>query len=207
MQTIILLEDQVSLKRLHLYLTKKIKISPVINVTAENGQDKAEVRIVRNREYNTQFYMSLTQLSIYTGFVAGAGGTLLCFAAHYFHFTEIKPSFILMIFNGDWKDGWLGILISCLIYGLISIAVASGYYALLKTKRSIIWGGVYGAALFCLVFLVFYPVIPTIQFITNYNIMTILTEASFFILYGIFIGYSISYEYNEQQYWKKVESH
>ncbi|MBP1914754.1 YqhR family membrane protein [Lederbergia galactosidilytica] len=161
---------------------------------------------MENKEHNNQYYMSLTQLSAITGFVAGVGGALLCFAAHYFNLTKIKPSFVLMIFRGDWKDGWLGIIITCLIYGVISIGVAFGYYILLKRKHSIIWGGIYGAALFCLVFLVLHPVIPTIQFITKYNLITILTEASFFILYGIFIGYSISYEYNEQQYWEK-ESH
>lgn len=166
-----------------------------------------EVKIVENKEYNNQYTMSLTQLSVFTGFVAGAGGALLCFAAHYFNLTEIKPSFILVIFKGNWKGGWLGVVISCLIYGFISILVALGYYTLLKKKKSIIWGGIYGAILFFLIFFVLYPVIPTIQFIMKYNVITILTEASFFILYGIFIGYSISYEYNEQQYWENAESH
>ncbi|MCJ7839342.1 YqhR family membrane protein [Lederbergia sp. NSJ-179] len=159
------------------------------------------------KEKNSNRYsMPLTHLAMLTGFVAGAGGALLCFIAHYLNFTEIKPSFILTIFRGNWQDGWLGIVISCLIYGLLSILVAFGYYVLLKRKKSIIWGGVYGAALFCLIFFVFYPIIPTIQLITNYNLTTILTEACFFVLYGIFIGYSISYEYNEQQYWENVKS-
>lgn len=153
-----------------------------------------------------QYYMSLAKLAMITGFVAGLLGALIGYAAHYLNFTEVNPSLILDVFKGHWKEGWLGVLIASLLYGLISMGVAVIYLGLLKKKKSILWGAVYGLIIFVLVFLVLYPIFPHLERIDAYNFTTIVTEICFFILYGIFIGFSISYEFNEQQYWKKINS-
>ncbi|WP_230200084.1 YqhR family membrane protein [Bacillus niameyensis] len=157
-------------------------------------------------KHGGQYYMSLPKLAMVTGFVAGLFGALLGYAAHYLNFTEVNPSLILDIFRGNWKDGWLGGFIACLLYGLISMGAAVIYLGLLKKKKSIVWGAVYGLLIFALVFLVLYPIFPRLDRIDAYNFTTIITEICCFILYGIFIGFSISYEYNEQQYWKKINS-
>lgn len=151
------------------------------------------------------YYMSLPSLIALTGFIAGVGGALLGYFAYSFHFSKINPDLILDIFRGDWKDGWLGLIVATILYGILSIGVAFLYYAILKQKRSIIWGAVFGLILFLLIFFLLYPIFPSLDRITEYDFETITTEVCLFLLYGIFIGYSISYEYNEQKYWKKID--
>lgn len=152
------------------------------------------------------YYMSLLQLTIITGFVAGFFGSLFGYFLHYFNFTKVSPAIILAIFRGDWKNGWLGVFIACIIYGILSILVALIYYLLLRKKQSIWLAGLYGILILLIVFFVFHPLFTELKPIYEYDLLTIITEICFFLLYGIFIGFSISFEYHEQQYWKNLKT-
>lgn|SRR5690606_9624192 len=164
-----------------------------------------EVDVLEKEKNANKTHMNLMQLTIITGLVAGILGSLIGFFAHTFKFTDINPDLILAPFQGEWKEGWLGIVIATLLYGIISIVVALLYYFTLRKQKSIIWGAVFGAVIFLLLYFVLYPIIPGLDQIWKYPLLTIVTEVCFFILYGIFIGYSISYEYQEQQYWEKIK--
>ncbi|MFS0643984.1 YqhR family membrane protein [Siminovitchia sp. 179-K 8D1 HS] len=151
----------------------------------------------------TYYNISLLTLAVVTGLVAGIFGGLMGYLLYYFNFTEISPEVILTPVAGSWKSNWIGIIIVSMIYGVISIIVALVYYALLRKKKSFVWGAVYGAALFIVIFFVLHPLYPNAKSILSYDINTILTGLTSFILYGVFIGYSISYEYEESLYVKK----
>ncbi|MBS4194632.1 YqhR family membrane protein [Lederbergia citri] len=159
----------------------------------------------KEKEAVIKYQMSVLKLACVTGFVAGVFGTLFGFFLHYFNFTEISPKVILTPFSGKWTDGWLGFVITVLLYGLISIVIALLYYMALRKQKSLIWGALYGALIFIIIFLVLYPIIPDVKWLFRYPFNTIATELGFFLLYGLFIGYSISYEYEEQSNWSNVE--
>ncbi|MBS4199640.1 hypothetical protein KHA93_08225 [Bacillus sp. FJAT-49732] len=159
----------------------------------------------KEKEAIKKYQMSVLQLACVTGFIAGVLGTLFAFFVHYFNFTEMSPKVILIPFTGKWTDGWLGFVVTAILNGLISIVVALLYYMALRKQKSLIWGAVYGILIFIIIFLVLYPMIPGVEWLFRYNLNTIVTEICFFLLYGLFIGYSISYEYEEQLMWSKVE--
>ncbi|SHF60132.1 YqhR family membrane protein [Ornithinibacillus halophilus] len=143
--------------------------------------------------------MTLLGRSLLTGFIGGLFWSSLGVFLHLFNFTEISPSsFVLRSWvRAGWTDGWLGDVVSILIIGGLSVLVALIYYALLKKNRSILVGLLYGLVLWAIVYYVFQPMFPNIPNVTELDRNTIVTTICLFILYGIFIGYSISYDYHD----------
>ncbi len=150
------------------------------------------------------YRMSLLTMAQITGFVAGIVGCLLSYLAHYFNFTKVNPNVILSPWVGEWKAKWFEVLMIGFVYGLLSVIIALIYYFMFRKRSSIWWGIGYGVTLFLIVGFVLPPFIPDMQPILKYDKNTILTGLCSFILYGVFIGYSISYEYQEIEYFKNV---
>lgn len=133
--------------------------------------------------------------AIVIGFVGGVFWSLMGYVTYLFSFSEIHPNTILQPWAfGNWKDRWPGLIVSVLIIGIISIGVALLYYVFLKKFKSIWFGIVYGAVLWAFVFLLLNPLFPSMKTIGELTSNTIITTICLYILYGIFVGYSISFE-------------
>ena len=150
--------------------------------------------------------ISFLAKSLLTGFVGGVLWSLIGSIAAYFNFTSVSPaSFILRSWlQNDWTDGWLGEVVSIIIIGLLSILVAILYYGLLKKMNGLWPSALFGIALWFLVYYVMEPIFPNVKHMTDLDSDTIVTTICLFVLYGIFIGYSISYEYQDQHKAKNV---
>ncbi|MBP2240840.1 high-affinity Fe2+/Pb2+ permease [Cytobacillus eiseniae] len=145
--------------------------------------------------------MSFITMVILTGLFGGIFWSGLAYFAYVFNLTEIRPTVILEPWTiGDWKVGWLGTVVSIVLIGVISIVVALIYYVALRKFPSIFVGIGYGIVLFLLVFFVLNPIFPGISPFNELERNTIITSVCFYILYGVFIGYSISYEESELKY-------
>ncbi|WAA13927.1 YqhR family membrane protein [Fervidibacillus halotolerans] len=142
--------------------------------------------------------LSVVTSSAITGFFGGAFWGTLGFLANVFHFTDIHPNVILEPWSlGDWKTGWIGTTLSIFFLGLFGIVAAYIYYFTLK-KFENFWVGIfYGLALFLFVFFILNPLFPSLNPITELTKNTIITTLCLFVLFGVFIGYSISYDYHE----------
>ncbi|MGP4061740.1 YqhR family membrane protein [Halobacillus sp. H74] len=137
--------------------------------------------------------------ALVTGFTAGILWSGLGAIAYYFHFSEVSAaSFIFRSFwQTDWTGTWLAEVLAILFVGLLSLGSALLYYFTLKNKNGI-WPGVFfGLALWSIVYFVLTPLFPAIPSFLDLNSDTWVTTGCLFILYGVFIGYSISYEYRE----------
>lgn len=142
--------------------------------------------------------MSFVTLVILTGFIWGVILSGLAYLAYVFDFTTISPRVILDPWAlGDWKKGWLGTVISIVLLGAISIIAALIYYGLLRKFKSMWVGIAYGLVLFLLVFFVLNPIFPGIPPFNKLNVNTLVTSICFYVLYGLFVGYTISYEESE----------
>ncbi|WP_428909088.1 YqhR family membrane protein [Niallia sp. Krafla_26] len=139
--------------------------------------------------------MSFLTLVVITGFTGGILLSGLAYLAYVFDFTTISPRVILEPWTvGDWKKSWLGTVISILLIGAISILVALIYYGLLRKFKSMWVGIAYGLLLFLLVFFVLNPIFPGIPPFNDLNVNTLVTSICLYVLYGLFVGYTISYE-------------
>jgi hypothetical protein len=144
--------------------------------------------------------MSTLAMVFWTGLFGGVFWSIIGYFAYLFNLTEIRPNIILEPWAlGDWKKGWLGTVISILFIGIFSVGAAFIYYGALKRLKGIWPGFVYGIFLFLLVFLVLNPLFPDMDPFLKLNRDTMITSVCIYMVYGIFIGYSISYEFQNQK--------
>ncbi len=148
--------------------------------------------------------VSFIAMVVTIGFVGGILWSSLAYFAFVFNFTDISPNVIIEPWTlGDWKKEWLGTVFSIILIGVISIGVALLYYATLR-KFGSMWVGIgFGIVLFLLVFFVLNPMFPGIKPFTELTKVTLITTLCFYILYGVFVGFSISFEENEVRERKK----
>ncbi len=139
--------------------------------------------------------MSTGTRTAITGLFGGVFWSLIGYICYLFNFSKIPPNVLLEPWAiGDWKEGVLSQFISVFILGLVSILVAFSYFSMLK-KYNQIWVGLFfGLALWGIVFFILNPIFPGIPPIKELDLNTIVTSVCLFILYGVFIGYSISFE-------------
>ncbi|MGP7816210.1 YqhR family membrane protein [Niallia sp. 01092] len=144
--------------------------------------------------------MSFIALVIWTGLFGGIFWSSVGFAAYYLNFTDIRPNVILEPWAlGDWKRSGLGTLISIIIIGIFSTGAAFIYYLILRKCKNM-WGGIgFGIALFVIVFILFNPIFPSMDPFLKLKRDTLITSVCLYVLYGVFVGYTISYEENEIQ--------
>ncbi|MFD0048427.1 YqhR family membrane protein [Actinomycetes bacterium NPDC127524] len=134
------------------------------------------------------------------GFWGGILWSFIGIVACFFNFMKFSPKIILTSWSGaHWIEGWLGTIITLLIYSILSMAAALLYYSLLKKFQNMMAGIIYGAVLWILLFFILKPVFSGLPSIEQLKGNTGITSFCIFILYGVFIGSSISYEYQEKQ--------
>ncbi|OCA86351.1 hypothetical protein F7984_13335 [Pradoshia sp. D12] len=142
------------------------------------------------------YYGVINSVGFYGGLLWGA----IFQICHYFHFTEIGPTFLLRTWvKADFVKGWMGVVLSILCLCLISMLFAYVYSFIFRKMQSYWIGIVYGIALWGLSFLVLRPLFPGMKTVGELSADTIVTTLCIFVLYGLFVGYSISFEYHERK--------
>ena len=157
-----------------------------------------EVFIMANEPKKSNYPkpMSFTALVFWTGLFGGLFWGTIGFIAYYFNFTEVRPNVILEPWAlGKWKNEWLGTVISIILLGIFSVGAAFVYSIALKKFNGIWLGLGYGIVLFLLVYLILNPIFPGIKPFLDLGRDTIITTICLYLVYGLFIGYSINYEY------------
>jgi len=140
--------------------------------------------------------MSFVTMVFWTGLFGGVFWGTIGYIASFFNFTEIGPRVILEPWAlGDWINGWQGTVVSIILMGVFSIVAAYIYYAVLRKFKGFWFGLGYGIVLFLLVFFILNPLFPGIKPFSDLSRDTIITTICLYIVYGIFIGYSINYEF------------
>jgi hypothetical protein len=165
-----------------------------------------EVVIMANEQKETNYPkpMSFLAMVFWTGLFGGVFWGSIGYLSYIFNFTEVRPNVILEPWAlGYWKNEWLGTVISIILMGIFSVGAAFFYYAFLKRFKGFWFGFGYGIALFLLVFLVLNPLFPGIKPFLDLSRDTMITSICLFIVYGIFIGYSINYEFQNNNSQKK----
>jgi hypothetical protein len=166
-------------------------------------ESKENPRLEQNQGEKPLSFMSMV---VVTGFIGGMLWSSIAYICYFFSFTKIEPNIIFEPWAvGDWVDKWIGIVLSIVAYGVISIGVALIYYGLLRKFKSMWVGVAYGVALYLAFFLLLNPLFPSIESFTSIDYHTLITTFCLYILYGVFIGYSISYEENELRHQNEKE--
>lgn len=159
-------------------------------------QDKQDEQLEQNKREEP---VSVLSRSLLTGFIGGLIGGFFGVVLYYFNFSEVAPkSYVLRSWlTAEWIDTWLGTVLSIVMIALLSLATAFSYFLLFKKINSLWMGAAYGVVLWFVVFYIIQPIFPNIPHLTDMNSDTRVSTLCLYLLYGTFIGYSISYDYNE----------
>ena len=151
--------------------------------------------------------MSFLAMVFWTGLFGGVFWGTIGYIASFFNFSEVGPNIILEPWSlGDWKNGWIGTVVSIMLMGVFSIFAAFVYYAVLRKFKGL-WVGIgYGLVLFLLVFFILNPLFPGIKPFSDLSKDTIITSICLYIVYGTFIGYSINYVFELNKVQEKEAS-
>ncbi|WP_416151753.1 YqhR family membrane protein [Salipaludibacillus sp. HK11] len=156
------------------------------------------IRLTKQEKNQTGESPSLLSAVVIIGFVGGVLWSLVGYFAHYFNFTKVGPSMVLMPWAlGEWKHGYLGHWIGIVVIGILSIGVAFTY-RLILAKVNKFWPGIlFGMGIWFVVFGLLNPLFDDLDPLLSLDINTFVTTLSLYSVYGLFIGYSVSYEYHE----------
>lgn len=154
---------------------------------------------INDKEIN-RYYNKGTLISnvVIIGFVGGLIGSVLGMIAYYFNFMDFSPKFILTSWsNQGWVKAWQGFLLTMILYGILSIGIAFLYYLLLKKVKSMIAYMLFGVVCWLLFIIALNPIFRDLPSLAKMSGDSIITSICLFILYGVFIGYSIYFDYHE----------
>lgn len=138
--------------------------------------------------------------AIYIGFFAGliwGGLKMLEFGLK---FTQVVPGFLLEpFFRHSFLLTWQGMFLGWASFIGLSIA-ASCLYMLFLRKLKGPWPGIgYGLVWWSLLYLLAGPLTGMVDGINQQDLTSFVTDLCLFILWGLFIGYSIAMEYTDER--------
>jgi uncharacterized membrane protein len=153
----------------------------------------------KKQETRHEEQSTLLGRSLLTGFIGGILACVIGIFLYYFNFIEVSAkSYVLRSWTtAKWTDTWLGEVVTIFVIGILSIGIAMVYYGILKKIYSIWMGILYGLILWGIVFYVLHPIFPNIPSVTELEWKTIVSSICLFVMYGTFIGYSISFDYHD----------
>ncbi len=143
---------------------------------------------------------SFTSTVVLIGLFGGIIWGIVLFVAYYLNFTEVGPALILNPWAlSAWKNKVLGQLIGIPIIGILSIGVAFIYRVLFVKFKSILLSLLFGAGIWGITFYLLNPIFPDLKPLKDLSKDSIITTLCIYLLYGLFIGYSIAYHYEEDK--------
>lgn len=151
---------------------------------------------------NGQIQQEYQNMLIYNvlavGFVGGAFASFIGIIAHYLNFMDFSPKFILTSWsNMTWIDHWLGTVMTIILFGILSVGIAFIYYSLFKRMKSIFPGIFLGVVCWALLVFILKPMFIDLPTFSKMSANTVISSLCIFIIYGLFVGFSISYDHQE----------
>jgi len=133
------------------------------------------------------------------GAVGGFLWSLFLAVSYFFNLTEVAPKTFLLKpwIQAGWSDRLVGHIVAIIIASILSLFPAVIYFGLFRKVNSIWMGVGYGILLWGITFFLMQPLLPYTRPMTDLSLETWVTTVCIFILYGLFTGYSISYDYHE----------
>lgn len=168
---------------------------------AEDGsEDENERQVAAEKSTDTVQHTNRFLFALNVGFFAGIVWGIIKILSYYIGFTKVIPAFLAEPFFKDpLLQGWTGHLLGLGHFVLFSM-LAALIYALLLYKINGPWlGYAYGILWWSIIYLGVGPMLQMMKRIDHLDWNTIINDFCIFLLWGVFIGYTIAFEYNDQR--------
>ena len=139
------------------------------------------------------------RMAISVGLGAGVIWGIVGFLAYYLQFTNVGTSiYAKPLLNPDYVQTWQGHLVGLLFFVLYTLIAAFIYVFTLTRFKGPIAGIVYGIFLWALLFFGLNSLFHLTKPIMKLGWTTNSVMFSLYVLIGLFIGYSLSAEFNNE---------
>ncbi|MBM7564356.1 Ni/Fe-hydrogenase subunit HybB-like protein [Paenibacillus sacheonensis] len=165
---------------------------------------RKENRTEYNGTTNTNPFWYCLQLGFFAGLIWGVMRWLL----YLIHFTKVLPGFMADPFfrQSFLKTAW-GHLLGLAFFIVFSIIAALLYKAVLGRFRGP-WAGLfYGLFWWIILFVMAGPAMGLFEPVTKIGYDTNFTECALFLVWGLFIGYTIAFEYTDEASREPIGAH
>lgn len=134
------------------------------------------------------------QLGFFAGLIWGGIKNFL----YYLEFTNVEPLFLLKaLFTKAFIHSWVGHLVGWGVFVLFSMGAALLYAALFYKIKGPWMGIAYGAGIWLILHGLVGPPLGMMNGFEKQGLNTVTTEICLYLMWGLFIGYSIAYEFND----------
>jgi len=159
------------------------------------SKKREESRDPEERRHPTNPWAFSLKIGFFAGLIWGA----LRWICYSLKFTTVLPGFIAEPFfqTAYLKTGW-GMLTGWACYILFSLAAAVIYQFTLSRLKGPWPGVLYGLLWWCIIFIFAGPMLGMMKGVGLQGWNTLYTELSIFLLWGVFIGYSIAFEFTDE---------
>ncbi|WP_308639022.1 YqhR family membrane protein [Paenibacillus silvisoli] len=142
------------------------------------------------------------------GFFAGLIWGLLHWLLFLIHFTKVSPGYLVEpFFRESFLKTFWGQLVGVGAFIVFSI-IATFIYKVMLGRIPGPWPGlIYGLVWWLLLFLTIGPVMQIVDPINKIGYDTIATEGSLFAVWGLFIGYTIAFEFTDEASREPMSAH
>lgn len=169
------------------------------SLNQDSNLDSTQNDSEQNESENNKGKMNFNKITG-IGFFGGIFWSFIALVLSFFDFTQLGPTVLIeRIPLGKWADGYLGVLFSIFIFGIISIIIAFIYFFIGRKFTGVLPGVFYGLLVWAVMFFVLGKIAFDLRPLKEYSSDTIVTSICLFILYGTFIAYSISFAFQEQK--------
>lgn len=149
----------------------------------------------KNEKNEKSFASKIVQIGLFGGFFWGC----VWYFFYIFSYTDVGPNYFLLPFAlGEWKKEWIGQFVGIFGMSILSIGTAALFGALFKRFQGVIPGIIYGLIWWSVLFFSVSLFSPVLKDVWQLPKETIVTTVCIFIIYGVFIAYSVSFEANER---------
>ncbi|WP_067836853.1 YqhR family membrane protein [Amphibacillus sediminis] len=137
-----------------------------------------------------------------TGFFGGLFWSGIGTICAFLNFTDVSPATLMLKpwLDSEWSKGWSGEIVSVFMISVLSIPLALVYYLFFRRLTGLMPGFLYGVAIWLIIFLGLSRWNRHIPRLIELDQNTLVTTLCLMILYGVFIGYTIYYDYLDQQF-------
>ncbi|MBE0336002.1 YqhR family membrane protein [Paenibacillus sp. 23TSA30-6] len=154
----------------------------------------------RGRQQSGKIHTPLIPFALELGFFAGLLWGLLRWLFYTLHFTVVAPGFLAEpFFKHSFMKTTAGHLVGLLFFIALSVVASLVYTWMFRRYKGPLPGIVYGLVWWVILFVLTGPKLGMMNPLHRLTWDSIYTEICVFILWGLFIGYTVAVEYTDER--------
>jgi cation transport ATPase len=175
---------------------------PKVSHDGEQSRESQDQRNHNNnsRQQSGKIHTPLVPFALELGFFAGLIWGLLRWLFYTLHFTVVAPGFLAEpFFKHSFMNTTAGHLVGLLFFIALSVVASLVYTFMFRKWKGPMPGIVYGLVWWVIFFVLTGPKLGMMNPLHRLTWDSIYTEICVFVLWGLFIGYTVAVEYTDER--------